>query len=402
MPPSGGFFVPISEPASMNPPDIPFPPLHELHDAALVRVDRAQMELRHGRAVCVLSDSSPQVVYWVLAVESLTAANWHRLQATGLTWRLVFTAERLHALGWPQASTARSMLLAGRASWGEIQALAAVQSATPELALVTDPQVASSAVEAALWLSKQARLTPTLLMTVGSAAQDSSFQTQGLLSINESDIHHAQAHHVQHAGHELQRVSDAQLPLAGVGDCIAVLFRELHGHGEHVAIVVGEPDFSQAVQVRLHSSCLTGDVLGSLRCDCGEQLQRALAQLAVQGGVLLYLSQEGRGTGLANKLRAYRLQDSGLDTIDADRHLGFKGDERSFQVAVSMLRALGIAQVKLLTNNPTKIQALRAGGIQVRERIALIPPTNPHNERYIRTKTERAGHLKVDDEQDEG
>ena len=200
---------------------------------------------------------------------------------------------------------------------------------------------------------------------------------------------------------ELIRVSDADLPTALAGPCTAVLFHEVHGHAEHVAIIVGGPNFNQAVQVRLHSSCLTGDIFGSLRCDCGEQLQRALAQLAIHGGVLLYLSQEGRGTGLANKLRAYRLQDTGLDTIDADRHLGFKGDERDFQVEVSMLRSLGIAQVKLLTNNPKKIEALRAGGINVVERIALIPPTNPHNERYIRTKTERAGHLKVDDEQDE-
>jgi GTP cyclohydrolase II len=400
MPPSGGFFVRISEPGSMTPPDLPFLLLRELHNPAFVRVDRAQMELRHGRAVWVSSDSNPCAVFLVLAMEALSQDSWQYFQATGLSWRTVFTLERLHALGWSQASTARSMQLSEQASWAEIQALAAVQAATPQLDLLSDPQPASNAAQAALWLCKQARLTPALLVAEWPA-QTSAFQTQGLLSIAESDIQQAQAHQGQHAGHELQRVSDAQLPLAGVGSCTAVLFREVHGHGEHVAIVVGEPDFSQAVQVRLHSSCLTGDIFGSLRCDCGEQLQRALAQLAVRGGVLLYLSQEGRGTGLANKLRAYRLQDTGLDTIDADRHLGFKGDERNFQVAVSMLRALNIAQVKLLTNNPKKIEALRAGGIKVVERIALIPPTNPHNERYIRTKTERAGHLRVDDEQDE-
>ena len=380
----------------MVPPDFSLP----LHDAASVRVDRAQLELRQGRVLCVLSDTGSPTQCLVLAIESLAEASWQHLQATGLSWRVVFTAERLHALGWPLASTARSMLLSKQARWADIQALAAVQATTPPLDLLTDPQTASNAVELALWLTKQARLTPALLMAEWPVAAAS--QPQGVLSITETDIQQAQAQHGQHAAYELQRVSDAQLPLAGVGDCTAVLFRELHGHGEHVAIVVGEPDFSQAVQVRLHSSCLTGDVFGSLRCDCGEQLQRALAQLAIHGGVLLYLSQEGRGTGLANKLRAYRLQDTGLDTIDADRHLGFKGDERSYQVAVNMLRMLGITQVKLLTNNPKKIEALRAGGIQVEERIALIPPTNPHNERYIRTKTERAGHLKVDDEQDEG
>ncbi|MFM8899407.1 MAG: GTP cyclohydrolase II [Burkholderiales bacterium] len=381
----------------MVPPDFSLP----LHDAASVRVDRAQLELRQGRVLCVLSDTGSPTQCLVLAIESLTEASWQHLQASGLSWRAVFTAERLHALGWPQASTARSMLLSKQARWADVQALAAVQATTPPLDLLTDPQAASNAVELVLWLTKQARLTPALLMAEWPAAT-AALLPQDLLSIAESDIQQAHARHGQHAGHELRRVSDAQLPLSGVGDCKAVLFHEAYGHGEHVAIVVGEPDFSQAVQVRLHSSCLTGDVFGSLRCDCGEQLQRALAQLAIHGGVLLYLSQEGRGTGLANKLRAYGLQDTGLDTIDADRHLGFKGDERSYQVAVNMLRMLGITQVKLLTNNPKKIEALRAGDIQVAERIALIPPTNPHNERYIRTKTERAGHLKVDDEQDEG
>ena len=292
------------------------------------------------------------------------------------------------------------MLLSTQAALADIQSLAAVRATAAKAELLSDPQTASSAAESMLWLAKRARLTPALLV-VELAVDDIHLQQSPWLKVNESDVHAL----VQGPGAlsrpELVRVSDADLPLALAGSCTAVLFREVHGPAEHVAIVVGRPDFNQAVQVRLHSSCLTGDIFGSLRCDCGEQLQRALAQLAVQGGVLLYLSQEGRGTGLANKLRAYRLQDTGLDTIDADRHLGFKGDERDFQVAVSMLRALGIAEVKLLTNNPKKIEALRAGGIKVVERIALIPPTNPHNERYIRTKTERAGHLKVDDEQDE-
>jgi GTP cyclohydrolase II len=395
------FLVAISELGSMTSPDFPLPLLQALHNAASVRVDRAQTELRHGRAVCVSSDTTPHTLCWMLAIESLAEITWRQLQATGLVWRVVFTAERLHAMAWPQASTARSMLLATQASWQDVRALAAVQAAAPRLELLSDPQPASSAADSVLWLTKQARLTPALLMAEWPA-DIAACESAGLLTISESDIQQAQTHHTKRAcDEELLRVSDAQLPLAGVGVCTAVLFRGAHGDAEHVAIVVGAPDFSEAVQVRLHSSCLTGDVFGSLRCDCGEQLQRALAQLAIQGGVLLYLSQEGRGTGLANKLRAYRLQDTGLDTIDADRHLGFKGDERSFQVAVSMLHELGISRVKLLTNNPKKIEALRAGGIEVVERIALIPPTNPHNERYIRTKTERAGHLKVDDEQDE-
>jgi len=373
----------------------------DVHQQAQLHVDRAVTELRQGRMVIVSSQSAPGAVLLAVAVESLTPENWNSFHTSGLPWRLILTSERLHALGWTTASTARSMLLSPASTLSDVQALAAVRATPPQLELLSDPQAASPREDALLWLTKRARLTPALLI-VELAADDIRLRNSPWLKVDESDVMVL----LQGAGDlsrpALIRVSDAELPLALAGSCTAVLFRDVHGHAEHVAIIVGQPDFSDAVQVRLHSSCLTGDIFGSLRCDCGEQLNRALAQLATQGGVLLYLSQEGRGTGLANKLRAYRLQDTGLDTIDADRHLGFKGDERDFQVAVSMLRALGIAQVKLLTNNPKKIEALRAGGIQVRERIALIPPTNPHNERYIRTKTERAGHLKVDDEQDEG
>ena len=136
--------------------------------------------------------------------------------------------------------------------------------------------------------------------------------------------------------------------------------------------------------------------MGSLRCDCGPQLQQAVARLAETGGVLLYLAQEGRGTGLANKLRAYRLQDTGLDTLQADRHLGFREDERDYAPAAAMLKALGYLRIHLLTNNPQKIAALRQSGIDVVDRKALLGQVNAHNERYIRTK-QQAGHLGAED-----
>jgi GTP cyclohydrolase II len=146
--------------------------------------------------------------------------------------------------------------------------------------------------------------------------------------------------------------------------------------------------------VRLHSACLTGDLFGSLRCDCGEQLRTAVRRIAeLGGGIQLYLDQEGRGIGLANKLRAYAIQDTGLDTLDADRHLGFRADERSYGVAAAMLGSLGVGPVQLLTNNPQKIAALRELGIDVIGRLSLITSTNVHNERYLRAKRERAGHL---------
>jgi GTP cyclohydrolase II len=147
------------------------------------------------------------------------------------------------------------------------------------------------------------------------------------------------------------------------------------------------------VPVRAHSSCFTGDLLGSLRCDCGEQLQTAVKRLHEEGGgVLLYLAQEGRGIGLANKLRAYELQDEGLDTVDADRHLGFSADERSYAIAAAMLKSLGYTRIRLLTNSPHKVRELRARGIDVEEMESLLAPPNEHNERYLRTKRDRAGH----------
>ena len=172
-----------------------------------------------------------------------------------------------------------------------------------------------------------------------------------------------------------------------------------------VAIVIGDPGAWPAdVPVRLHSSCLTGDLFGSLRCDCGEQLRRGVAAIHAQGGgVLLYLSQEGRGIGLANKLRAYGLQDEGLDTIDADQVIGFSKDERDFRIAHEMLDELGIARILLLTNNPSKVAALQKAGIHVVGRRAIYGEVTAQNQRYLKTKASRHGHWLNDllDEQDE-
>jgi GTP cyclohydrolase II len=193
---------------------------------------------------------------------------------------------------------------------------------------------------------------------------------------------------------DVVRVSEARVPLRDAGEAQLVLFRDRRDASEHVAVIVGTPDPAGIVPVRAHSSCFTGDLLGSLRCDCGEQLQTAVQRLhEAGGGVLLYLAQEGRGIGLANKLRAYQLQDAGLDTVDADRHLGFSADERSYAIAAAMLRQLGITRIRLLTNSPHKVRELRARGIDVHA-IETLPTTpNVHNERYIRTKRDRVGHL---------
>jgi GTP cyclohydrolase II len=373
------------------------------------RVDRAQTELRHGRAVQLATGDAAACV--VVAVEGLTAERLRWLVSLGAPVQLLLTAERAGALGLlpsPPDATAAPMLRtlpAGVAldtvlDWAGV-APASGSAAAALRRLPTahggerddgerDDGDRGQVLHAALALAKRARLTPALLLVRPTAGALPQIDAAHLLSVDCAEVQQMQ----QHAAFGLRRVSDAQVPIAAHADCTLVVFREDHGGAEHVAVVVGAPDFSQPVPVRLHSSCLTGDLLGSLRCDCGDQLRRAVDQLADRGGVLLYLEQEGRSIGLANKLRAYRLQDDGLDTIDADRSLGFMADERDYRAAVAMLGALGIARIRLLTNNPKKIAAMEAGGIEVVERRALHGPVNAHNARYIETKQARAGHYK--------
>ncbi len=190
----------------------------------------------------------------------------------------------------------------------------------------------------------------------------------------------------------------ARLPVSASEDAEIVAFRSAEDLREHVALVIGEQRSDIAPLVRLHSECLTGDILGSLKCDCGPQLDAALHAMADEAarggwGVLLYLRQEGRGIGLVNKLRAYRLQDQGFDTVDANRRLGLPDEARDFPVAARMLELLGVGEVRLMTNNPAKVEALAASGIAVAERVPHQLPANPHNARYLSTKRDRSGHL---------
>ena len=193
--------------------------------------------------------------------------------------------------------------------------------------------------------------------------------------------------------HELEIVSRAQVPLTEGGDASFVVFRGGPVLRDQIAIVIGNPDRSQPVLVRVHSACLTGDLFGSLRCDCGDQLRNALAHLeSEEGGILLYLDQEGRGTGIRNKMRAYALQDEGLDTIDADAALGYAPDERRYEIAASMLAKLGYRRVRLLTNNPDKLAGLQRAGIEVVGRRPLPGTVTEENRNYLSTKVLRAGH----------
>lgn len=192
----------------------------------------------------------------------------------------------------------------------------------------------------------------------------------------------------------MERVIHAGLPMAASEAGRVHIFRPDDGAEEHYAIEIGHPDRAKPVLTRLHSACFTGDVLGSLKCDCGPQLRAALAQMGTEGaGVLLYLNQEGRGIGLANKMRAYSLQDQGFDTVEANHRLGFEDDERDFRIGAEILRQMGFSQVRLLTNNPNKVAKLESCGLEVTERVPLNVGETPQNAHYLATKAAKSGHL---------
>jgi len=252
------------------------------------------------------------------------------------------------------------------------------------------PLIAQTAIE----LAKLARLLPAVVLGPLTADPNNKrrdwARDQDLVYVDAADVNAYE----ENSSRNLHQVAQANVPLEGAENARILAWRPSDGGKEHLAIVVGEIDPTEPVLIRLHSECFTGDLLGSLRCDCGVQLRGAIAELAKHGsGVLLYLAQEGRGIGLVNKLRAYELQDEGFDTIDANEQLGFDADERIYAPAATMLSRMGINRVRLLTNNPQKISQLERYGIEVAERVAHSFPANGHNENYLRTKAERAGHL---------
>ncbi len=248
--------------------------------------------------------------------------------------------------------------------------------------------------EGAVDLVKLARLLPAAFFTelpAGCAdARAVVAKRHDLLCVSVSDI----TDYKRRCAVALKPVTTASVPL-DIAERVAVTaFRPADGGVEHLALQVGDCPPDQPVLVRLHSECFTGDLLGSLRCDCGDQLRGALVIMAeAGGGILLYLSQEGRGIGLMNKLRAYALQDRGADTLEANEMIGFDPDERLYRPAATMLRHLGFDTVRLMTNNPDKVAELERCGIRVVDRVEHTFPANGHNEFYLKTKATRFGHL---------
>ena len=241
---------------------------------------------------------------------------------------------------------------------------------------------------------RQAKLLPTALIA-GLTSDDPQHHNRlatmyalPIVNAFDSDHHDSTSHW------NITKGAKAKLPLAAAPDAQIIMFRSEGGDENHFAIIVGDGDQQSAPLVRLHSQCVTGDVLGSLKCDCGPQLQKSLGYMAKNGGgILLYLAQEGRDIGLMNKIRAYGLQDDGHDTVDANHRLGFATDERVFIPAAAMLRQLGISAVQLMTNNPDKVSQLGKFGIDVQKRVPLALKANLHNAAYLATKRDKTGHL---------
>jgi GTP cyclohydrolase II len=356
-----------------------------LGEPNFVAVERGIAEFRATRPVAVTAGPDKFLILPVDGINDTQLSSFLRLCAPAIP-QLILTARRAHAIGIDTVVPV-AVPLPATVNAKSIYAIAASRHASGQL---MDFAPADAAAAAALALAKLAFRLPALLAVKIDNAGLSLFDLP-IVTIPADAV----AEFRDLAVESLKVASEALVPLHGDINARFVVFRGIVG-GESAAIVVNDPDFSKPVAVRLHSACLTGDLFGSLRCDCGEQLRGSLRVFAKRGGVLLYLAQEGRGIGLGNKLRAYCLQQEGLDTMDADGTLGFGADERRYDAAVAILRYLGIERIQLLTNNPDKVRAVREGGIAVLEREPLYGQLNRHNVQYVTAKVHRAGHWLTD------
>ena len=357
----------------------------------LRRVHRAASELRRGVPV-ILTGDAPLVL---LAAETAGAEAVAELEAlTGsLPYLLLAPARAAAILRVPMQADAEAAAVALPRSLlapNSFRALADPTAGQSPVRDLIEPMDLPPAAVAALRLAKIGRLLPATLAGPAPANLHAAAESHELVTVPAADI---LAYAEQEAA-GLRLVASAEVPLTGAPDSRVVAFRADGSAIEHLAIVIGQPHTGAPPLVRIHSECFTGDLLGSMRCDCGEQLRGAIRRIAEDGaGVVLYLAQEGRGIGLVNKLRAYALQDRGLDTMDANRALGWGADERNFMVGATMLRMMGINRIRLLTNNPDKMAGLIACGIDVAGREAHAMEPNGVNDEYLATKAARFGHM---------
>ncbi|MEH7827694.1 GTP cyclohydrolase II [Gemmobacter denitrificans] len=359
-----------------------------LAPSIIERLARARGDLRMGVPI-LLCNGAEQAL--AVAVETLTAERLIDLRALGLP-ELALTARRAETLK-ARAYDGDLARLALPSDLG-VDWLRAMADPADDLRMPMKGPFQClrggdvSLHRAAIRLAKSAHLLPAALVV--PVAEGAAVAARlGLTMIALAD-----------ASPELDRASPlnevvaARLPMVATEQGRVHIFRPEDGAEEHYAIEIGQPDRHQPVLARLHSACFTGDVLGSLKCDCGPQLRAALAQMGAEGaGVLLYLNQEGRGIGLANKMRAYSLQDQGFDTVEANHRLGFEDDERDFRLGAGILRSMGFGAVRLLTNNPRKIAMMEGQGIRVTERVPLKVGETAQNRAYLATKAAKSGHL---------
>ncbi len=348
--------------------------------------DRAHNAKDTARAIDALRRGWPVSVDGVITVLSIETADDVRLADFGATPDILISSGRAVTLklsNQRDAAAPDAPVMIAHAPWLDLGTARALADPATDLANPLQgpyramPVAFPAAAAAALALARIAGLLPAFFIQE-SAQSDTMVNADAITAYEAPD--------------RLAIVTRARLPIAACESAEIIAFRSPEQVGEHIALMIGAPN-GQPPLVRLHSECLTGDVLGSLKCDCGPQLDSALRLIATRGwGILLYLRQEGRGIGLINKLRAYSLQDLGFDTVDANTRLGFPVDARDFGVAARMLKLLGQERVELLTNNPAKVAGLEAKGIAVIERIPHHLPPNPHNARYLDTKRDRTGH----------
>jgi GTP cyclohydrolase II len=347
-------------------------------------VRHAVLDARAGLPIAVHAENGSAPPLVILAAETATDAGLASfLAAAAGQPQLVLAPSRAATIApGPAGGTEPVAFHLAPAQMVPATLLALADPTRPQAQTGLSPIPAKPLAGTALLLAKLGRLLPAMLIADTELCH-------GLTTVSAEDVLAFQAEAIT----SLVRVAEAAVPLAEAKDARLVAFRPADGGLEHVALLIGHPEHAEAPLVRIHSECFTGDLLGSLRCDCGPQLHQAIQRMEAEGsGVLLYMAQEGRGIGLVNKLRAYALQDRGLDTLDANRALGWGADERSFAAAALMLRDLGVTKIRLLTNNPEKMASLQAAGIEVaglRHAIAA----NGVNDGYLETKARRFGHL---------
>jgi len=352
------------------------------------RLTRARGDLRMGVPVVLAGEGGAALV---VAVEALDAARLAALRGFGAL-ELALTARRAETLKTPayDGDLVRVAVPAGAGlEWLGALADPADDLRVPMKGPLRAVREGGAALHrAALGLTKSARLLPAaLLVRVDQPLVLAADHGLTFLRLDEVTPELARLS-------PLDEVVAARLPMAAAGVGRVHIFRPEDGGDEHYAIEVGTPNRASPVLVRLHSACFTGDVLGSLKCDCGPQLRAALTQMGAEGGgVLLYLNQEGRGIGLANKMRAYSLQDQGFDTVEANHRLGFEDDERDFRIGAAILGKMGIGAVRLLTNNPCKVLMLETAGVTVAERVPLAVGRTAENSGYLDTKAAKSGHI---------